>query len=161
LTNYSEQHKLVLITGANDMMKVGTRLKPFNGAFLIDSNGLGDSFHKHFLVPFGERVPGQKIIPALGRINLGQAEFAAGSNFSAGKAVLGSLDTLYFGWSICFEDNFSDLSRKMVNSGAEVLINLTNDGWFGTSLELDQHLAIARLRCIETGRWMIRVCNNG
>jgi apolipoprotein N-acyltransferase len=161
LIKYCKDKEILLISGANDLLKFGQVLKPYNGAFLISGKGIEDSYHKHYLVPFGERVPGQKMFPFLGKINLGQAEFAAGTKFSAGIAALSIEDTLRFGWSICYEANFSELARKMTLDGAEVLVNLTNDGWFGTSLELDQHLAIASLRCIETGRWMIRVTNNG
>jgi apolipoprotein N-acyltransferase len=149
-----------LLTGANDVVEDPRRAYPRNGSFLLDSTGVLERFYKIHLVPFGERVPGQKLLPALGGLNLGQAEFLPGTDRSPGRLPLGR-DTLAFGRSICFEGNFPGHARRMVLGGAQLLTNQTNDAWFGHSLELDQHLAVARLRAIETGRWVIRACNNG
>lgn len=149
-----------LLAGANDVIEEPAGLRPRNGSFLLDSTGVLDRFYKIHLVPFGERVPGQKLLPALGRLNLGQAEFLPGTDRRPGRLPLAG-DTLVFGRSICYEGNFPAHARRMVLEGAQLLTNQTNDAWFGTSLELDQHLAVARLRAIETGRWVIRACNNG
>lgn len=167
---FCRQWDTALLTGANDAELLreddgsafgGQGGKPYNGSFLITQEGLQDFYRKVRLVPFGERVPGQRWFPALGHINLGQAEFAPGSRTRAGALKLKQGDTLRFGYSICFEGNFAALARDMVRSGAQLLTNQTNDAWFGTSVELDQHLAVARLRAVESGRWMVRACNNG
>jgi apolipoprotein N-acyltransferase len=172
LAGFCRKWDTALLTGANDAepreVDDGSAFgnsargsKPYNGSFLFTGEGLQDFYHKVRLVPFGERVPGQRWLPALGRINLGQAEFAPGTRIRAGKLPLRHGDTLSFGYSICFEGNFAALARDMVRSGAQLLTNQTNDAWFGTSRELDQHLAVARLRAVESGRWMVRACNNG
>jgi len=172
LADFCRRHDTALLTGANDAMVGATDdgsafsrsddgAKPYNGSFLITAGGVQEVYHKMRLVPFGERVPGQRWIPALGRINLGQAEFAPGTRTTAGRLPLAEGDTMGFSFSICFEGNFATLARDMVRSGAQILTNQTNDAWFGTSRELDQHLAVARLRAVETGRWMVRACNSG
>lgn len=170
LSAFCGLHHTALLTGANDA-RAGSQddgsafgsaaSKPYNGTFLFTAEGLKGWYHKVRLVPFGERVPGQRWIPALGHINLGQAEFAPGESTKAGLLVMSSGDTLRYGTSICFEGNFAHLARDMVRSGAQVLTNQSNEAWFGTSVELDQHLALARLRAVETGRWLVRACNNG
>lgn len=162
LSDWCRRRGVALLTGANDLGRDGLgRVRPFNGSFLITGDGVVDEYRKIRLVPFGERVPGQRWLPALGELNLGQAEFAPGEDRGAGRLPLPGGDTLRFGRGICFEGNFGALSRDMVRDGAELLLNQTNDAWFGTSLELDQHLAVFRLRAVETGRWLARATNNG
>ncbi len=163
LSSFCAEHSTTLLTGANDMDPVDNERGriPFNGSFLVTQDGIVDSYRKIRLVPFGERVPGQKLIPALGSINLGQAEFGAGTDRKAGVLAKADGDTIRFGWSICFEGNFASLARDMVKDGAGLLTNQTNDAWFGTSRELDQHLAVGRLRTLENGRWLARATNNG
>jgi apolipoprotein N-acyltransferase len=163
LSSFCAEHSTALLTGANDMDPVENERGriPFNGSFLVTRDGIVDSYRKIRLVPFGERVPGQKLIPALGSVNLGQAEFGAGTDRTSAVLPLADGDTVRFGWSICFEGNFASLARDMVRDGAGLLTNQTNDAWFGTSRELDQHLAVGRLRTLETGRWLARATNNG
>ncbi|MCA9783623.1 MAG: apolipoprotein N-acyltransferase [Candidatus Cloacimonetes bacterium] len=160
LIRFSHETGTPLLTGVNDFSGDRESGKPQNGAYLVDSTGVLDRYYKIQLVPFGERVPGQKLLPILGSLNLGQAEFRPGERRSPG-ILPRSGDTLRFGESICFEGNFAPHARAMVLGGAELLTNQTNDAWFGHSWELDQHLAVARLRSVETGRWLVRACNNG
>jgi apolipoprotein N-acyltransferase len=162
LAEFCAANRLALLTGANDgETRQGDGGKPYNGSFLFTGAGLVDDYRKVRLVPFGERVPGQRWLPLLGRINLGQAEFAPGTDLGAGWLPRPGGDSLRFSWSICFEGNFAEPTRTMVRDGAALLTNQTNDAWFGTSRELDQHLALSRLRAVETGRWLVRACNNG
>ena len=162
LGDFCRESGAAMLTGANDVENDGdSRRRPRNASFLVTARGVEDLYHKVRLVPFGERVPGQRFLPALGSINMGQAEFAPGTRLRAGRLALPGGDSLRFAWSICFEGNFAALARAMVRDGAELLVNQTNDAWFGTGRELDQHLAIARLRAVETGRWLARAGNNG
>lgn len=125
----------------------------FNSAVLVSSDGRKIAqYDKIYLVPFGESVPAplQNILPAL-----------VGS-FSVGKEY----DLLPFGDArggvmICFESHFPNLSREYVRQGADVLIEMTNDGYLGKTPVLRQHLANAVFRAVETGRPVLRVTNVG
>jgi apolipoprotein N-acyltransferase len=127
--------------------------KYFNSAVMVDASGNKVAqYDKIYLVPFGETVPAplQNIVPAL-----------VGS-FSYGKEY----DLLPFGDAkggimICFESHFPNLSREYVNEGADVLIEMTNDGYLGPTPVLRQHLANAVFRAVETRRPLLRVTNVG
>jgi apolipoprotein N-acyltransferase len=127
--------------------------KYFNSAVMVDAAGNKIAqYDKIYLVPFGETVPAplQSIIPAL-----------VGS-FSYGKEY----DLLPFGDTkggvmICFESHFPNLSREYVNEGADILVEMTNDGYLGPTPVLRQHLANAVFRAVETDRPLVRVTNVG
>lgn len=127
--------------------------KYFNSAVMVDAAGNKVAqYDKIYLVPFGETVPAplQNIVPAL-----------VGS-FSYGKEY----DLLPFGDAkggimICFESHFPNLSREYVREGADVLIEMTNDGYLGPTPVLRQHLANAVFRAVETSRPLLRVTNVG
>ena len=115
-------------------------------------------YDKHHLVPFGEFVPwGFRWFVDLMRIPLG--DFSRGTTTQAPLAVGGQR----IAFNICYEDLFGDEIRRPLQgeAGATVLINVSNLGWFGDSHALPQHLAIARLRSLETGRPMLRATNTG
>ena len=161
LIEFCRRWELSLLTGANDLVRHEGKTRPQNAAFVLSETGLGDSYAKQRLVPFGERVPGQRWLPVLGKLNLGQAEFLAGDSFQPGRVPLTDTDSLRIAWSICFEGNFGELAREFCLRGAELLVNLTNDSWFRMSREFEQHLTIASLRALECGRWMVRATSNG
>lgn len=126
----------------------------FNSAVLVNTGGRKIAqYDKIYLVPFGESVPAplQNFLPAL-----------VGS-FSYGKEY----DLLPFGAGatggvmICFESHFPNLSREYVRQGADVLIEMTNDGYLGNTPVLRQHLANAVFRAVETSRPVLRVTNVG
>ena len=127
--------------------------KFFNSAVMVNTEGRKIAqYDKIYLVPFGESVPAplQNIMPAL-----------VGS-FSYGKEY----DLLPFGEAsggvmICFESHFPNLSREYVLRGADVLIEMTNDGYLGKTPVLRQHLANAVFRAVETNRPVLRVTNVG
>ena len=127
--------------------------KFFNSAVMVNAEGVKIAqYDKIYLVPFGESVPAplQNIVPAF-----------VGS-FSFGKEY----DLLPFGEAkggvmICFESHFPNLSREYVRNGADVLIELTNDGYLGKTPVLRQHLANAVFRAVETNRPVLRVTNVG
>ena len=127
--------------------------KFFNSAVLVNTEGRKIAqYDKIYLVPFGESVPAplQNIVPAL-----------VGS-FSFGKEY----DLLPFGEAsggvmICFESHFPNLAREYVRRGADVLVEMTNDGYLGKTPVLRQHLANAVFRAVETNRPVLRVTNVG
>jgi apolipoprotein N-acyltransferase len=128
-----------------------------NGAGLFAPDGtLGESYAKRHLVPFGERMPFQRLVPALGRIELGQAEWTPGDRTVLFPSAAGPFACL-----ICFEAIFPDLARRDVRKGARWLVNITNDEWFGNSAALYQHAAMAVFRAAENHVPVARCANTG
>ena len=133
-------------------------LAPYNSAALLDASGrevfLYDKIH---LVPFGEYVPLRQWLTFAGKLTAEVGDFQHGSEYKVGKLA----DGHGFGVFICYEAVFPDLVRRFTANGAELLVNLSNDGWFGRSAAPGQHLAMARVRAVESRRWLLRVTNNG
>jgi len=107
-------------------------------------------------VPFGEYVPFKRLFFFAGDL-LGEA-----GSFDAGRSrnVL-SADGHHYGTFICYESIFGDEVRHFAAEGAEVLINIANDGWYGDTSAPWQHLNMARMRAIENHRWVLRATNTG
>lgn len=127
----------------------------FNSLVALGPNG--SAYHKHHLVPFGEFIPLRPLVERLG----GLVQIPM-SDFSSGPAKQPPLSAagVRLGGSICFEVVFPDLIRRQL-PGAEMLVNVSNDAWFGDSLAPHQHLEMARMRALETGRYLLRATNNG
>ncbi len=132
------------------------RLRLFNAAGLFGLRGETPRYAKRHLVPFGERMPFQALFPALGRIDLGQAEWTPGHD-----AILFPSDAGSFSVLICFESIFPALARSDVRRGARWLVNLTNDEWFGNGPALEQHAAMAVFRAVEHHVPLARCANTG
>ncbi len=114
-------------------------------------------YHKHHLVPFGEFFPAPDAIKDwLERMKLPAPNLARGS---VGQAPIRAAGVL-FGVSICYEAAFGTEQRRWAPE-AEVLINVSNDGWFGDTVALEQHLDMARMRAMEAGRYLLRVTGTG
>jgi apolipoprotein N-acyltransferase len=125
----------------------------YNSAVLVDTTGREIAqYDKIYLLPFGEAVPAplQSIVPAF------VGNFSYGKNYS-----LIPLGDAKAGVMICFESHFGQLSREYVRRGADVLIEMTNDGYLGPTPVLRQHLANAVFRAVETNRPVLRVTNVG
>ena len=130
----------------------------FNVAVLLTEQGEKQQlYRKMHLVPFGEYLPLRPIFqPLCGQMV--PADFTAGRE----PTVLELPDpALRLGTLICFEDTLGELTRRFVQGGAQVLVNITNDGWFGQSPAAEQHLANAVFRAIENRRPLIRCGNTG
>ena len=121
---------------------------------------LGDDeewYYKRRLVPFGEFFP----VPAFVRTWM-RLQSLAYVDFMPGAADQGPLDAAgqKLGATICYEDAYA-VEQLAVLKDATLLVNVSNDAWFGDSTAPHQHLQIARMRALEAGRWMIRATNNG
>jgi len=129
---------------------------PLNSAALVSPAGaLVSRYDKVNLVPFGEFVPWP--FGALARkISTEVGDFAPGE-----RVVISPVDGHRIGAFICYESVFPHFVRRFVAGGAEVLFNLSNDGYFGRSAAREQHLDIVRMRAAENRRWILRATNDG
>jgi apolipoprotein N-acyltransferase len=128
-----------------------------NSAFMLsprgETVGRADKLH---LVPFGEYVPLGNILTFINKLVVGIGDFAPGE-----RAVTLDTGSTKLGVQVCYEVIFPELARQYVQSGARVLVAITNDAWFGRSSAPYQHLAIATFRAIETRTPLIRAANTG
>jgi len=133
----------------------------FVGAKLLDpSGGLVARYHKMHLVPFGEYVPLQPLFTLGGRFAAKLVQEV--SDFTPGtEAATGVVDGHRIGGFICYEAIFPSLVRRFAAGGAELLVNITNDAWYGTTSAPHQHLAMAAFRAIENRRYLVRAANTG
>lgn len=128
---------------------------PLNSAQLISAGGEPlTRYDKMFLVPFGEFVP--PLFGFVNRITKEAGDFAPGT-----EVVVSEVDGQRLGAFICYESAFPHLVRQFTAAGATVLLNLTNDGYFGRSAARLQHLNLARMRAVENRRWLLRPTNDG
>ncbi len=131
------------------------RKEPLNAALMLDPSGaLEGEYDKMNLVPFGEFIP-----PLFGWVNRITRE--AGDFVPGESIVVFKVDGHRAGAFICYESVFPDFVRQFVDQGAEVLINISNDGYFGRSAAHEQHFWIARMRAVENRRWLLRATNDG
>lgn len=133
-----------------------------NGAFVVDPvSGLETRFYaKQHLVPFGEFVPFRPVLGWIGKFVPIGGDFARGDN-PAPLVIATKGSPFAVGALICFEDIFPKLARESTMAGADVLVVLTNNGWFGEGGAAYQHAAHSVLRAVETRRPVLRVGNGG
>lgn len=155
--NFAAAAKVDLLLGAID--EDGDAA--YNAALLVSESGNRTQlYRKMHLVPFGEYIPGRRIIPGLARIVGDQvpSDFGSGVEHTVFATSRGDLRVAPL---ICFEDTIGELTRQFVRGGANLLANVTNDGWFLRSAGSQQHLANAVFRCVETRLPMVRAANTG
>jgi len=128
-----------------------------NSAFVVapsgETVGRGDKLH---LVPFGEYVPLKRLLPFVNKLVVGIGDFSPGEHaapLDVGKTRAGLL--------VCYEGIFPELAREYVRNGARILVNITNDAWYGRSSAPYQHFSIAVFRAVETRTPLIRAANTG
>lgn len=130
----------------------------FNRAYLVSATGdVVGSYDKIKLAPFGEYIPfHDNFLFFLDKLVEGIGDFAAGAD-----ATVLSLPSEKFGVLICFEGIFPDLARRFVANGAHLLVNITNDAWFGRSSAPYQHLVMEAMRAVENRVPLVRAANTG
>ena len=151
INNFARRNNVsVLFNSSEPDISTG---KYFNSAVLVGPEGHKEAeYDKIFLLPFGEAVPSflEGIVPGF------VGNFAYGREYD-----LLPLGDAKAGVMICFESHFGQLSREYVRNGADVIIEMTNDGYLGPTPVLRQHLANAVFRAVETNRPVLRVTNVG
>ncbi|MFQ5989110.1 MAG: apolipoprotein N-acyltransferase [Candidatus Methylomirabilales bacterium] len=129
----------------------------YNSAFLISPRAkIVQKYDKIHLVPFGEYVPLKSLLFFVEKMAAGIGDFRAGQNFTVFEIPGGR-----FGVLICFEAIFPNQVRQYVLAGANFLVNITNDAWFGDSAAPYQHLSMAALRAVENDVYLVRAANTG
>ncbi len=158
VTSFAARTGIPVFSGYADWdLGSGDNPRAYNAAGVFSPDGsLGTRYAKRHLVPFGERMPFQWLVPALGKADFGQAEWAPGDSTVLFPSAAGP-----FGCLVCFESIFADLARSDVRHGARWLVNLTNDEWFGNSSALPQHAAMAVFRAVENRVPLARCANTG
>ncbi len=150
-------HNVHWLIGALTYAGKGSARQVFNSALLLDQDGriLG-RYDKQHLLAFGEYIPLQRYLPFLRNISptIGNLTPGTGGIVTLPNGVgLGPL--------ICYEDIVPELARRAVRQGAQVLVNLTNDVWFGATRAPYQHRALAAFRAVENRVYLVRVTNTG
>ncbi len=150
----SETHFLI---GSPSFIRGTHGVKFRNSAYLITPEGSVEAkYDKAHLVPFGEYVPLKKFLPFLGKMVAQVGDFEPGPK---GRTLAWQNHQL--GVQICFEIIFPHLSRLLARQGASLLLNLTNDAWFGSSSGPYQHFAITVFRAVENKKALLRAANTG
>lgn len=149
--------KTYMVVGSPAFEQEGGRLRYLNSAYLLAPTGevLGRSDKMH-LVPFGEYVPLAKLLPFVNKLVVGIGDFSPGRRVTpldTGKGKVGVL--------ICFEGIFPELAREYVRAGSRLLVNITNDAWFGRSSAPFQHLSMTVFRAVENRVSLVRAANTG
>lgn len=129
----------------------------YNSAALVNPSGEWVArYDKIHLVPFGEYVPFKRWFGFAGGLTKEVGDFSRGASrapLEAGESKLGVF--------ICYESIFPDEVRQSAANGAQVFVNISNDGWYGDSGAYAQHLKQARMRAVENSRWLLRDTNTG
>jgi apolipoprotein N-acyltransferase len=155
--NIARTTKTPLLFGGPHLKIKNKARTSFNSAFVIDADGktLG-RYDKIHLVPFGEFVPFQDILWFVSKMVEGIGDFGRGE-----KAGVFEVKDTRLGISICYEIIFPDLVRQSVKEGAQFLVNITNDSWFGKSAAAYQHMDMVALRAVENRVPIVRAANTG
>ena len=145
------------LIGSPSFERTGDRASYFNSAYLVNPRAktMG-KYDKAHLVPYGEYVPFKKWLPFLGKIVAQVGDFEAGE---VGRTLPWRDQRI--GVQICYEIIFPGLSRAMARNNASLLVNITNDAWFGTTSGPYQHFSMTVLRAVENRRSLARAANTG
>ncbi len=152
---------IYLYAGAN-RYEAAARDRYYNSSFLFEPGG-GDLPHydKVKVVPFGERAPFPKLLGFLRDIQWRGGGYISGDFESGTARTIFEVPDGKFSGVICFDSAFPWLAREMMVQGAEFLVVITNDGWYGRTSAPYQHADMATFRAIENRRWVVRCANTG
>jgi apolipoprotein N-acyltransferase len=160
LRSLTTQHQIALLTGApwyEAIDRAEKKFQYYNSALLLNVDGrFGGQYFKTHLVPFGEYVPMKKYLPFIAPIVQTVGDFTPGTvedPIVYQKAKIGVL--------LCYEIIFPDIAEQWVRAGANILINLTNDAWYGKSSAPQQSFAMTVFRAVENRRSLVRAANTG
>lgn len=146
-----------LLFGSPSYTRHEGKIRFQNSAFVLSPGGeiLG-KYDKVHLVPYGEYVPLRPLFPFIEKLAVGVGDFLPGAGF---EPV--TVDGTQVGFLICYEGIFSEIGRAYGRSDASLLVNITNDAWFGTTSAPLQHLSMTVFRAVENRLYLVRAANTG
>jgi apolipoprotein N-acyltransferase len=154
VTRFAQQHHTAILFNSQEP---ASEQGFYNSALLINEEGrLISQYDKIRLMPFGEYVPLPRWLPGFNQVRAIVGEFTPGSQY-----VLMPIGKVHAGVFICIESAYPWIPRTFTAEGADVLINISNDGYLGPTAVMRQHLANAIFRAVENGRPLLRVTNTG
>jgi apolipoprotein N-acyltransferase len=153
----STQSPLVIGTIGMDFVPKDSIWREYNSALIVGADGRRvGRYDKIHLVPFGEYVPFQQFLFFAHKLTGKVSRFDRGTEHRTFR-----LNGHRYGVFICYEAVFADEVREFAQLGAEALVNISDDGWYGDTSAPWQHLNMVRMRAIENRRWIVRATNNG
>lgn len=145
------------VVGSPSAERAGDGVELFNSAFLVRPDGqIAGRYDKFHLVPFGEYVPLEEFLPFVDKLVAQAGDFGTGQKGEVLRSAGHRLGVL-----ICYEAIFPSLARAAIRNRAGLLVNITNDAWYGRSSAPHQHFSMAVLRAVETRRGLVRAANTG
>jgi apolipoprotein N-acyltransferase len=157
LESLADETGAEMLLGTVTYDQVGGTMAPFNSAVMVKPReGISGRYDKLHLVPFGEYVPLKKLLFFLAPLVQEASDFQPGKGINLLSARFGPVGTL-----ICYEAIFPELTRRYARAGASLMVNITNDAWYGDTAMPRQHLLLAAMRAVESRRWLLRCANTG
>ena len=157
LVSMANESGAAMVFGSPAYKRTAGTINYYNRAYLISPDGRPPQhYDKVHLVPFGEYVPLKTLLSFVNRLVSAAGDFAEGEEIVTLKH-----ESLSIGVLICFEAIFPEIARIHTQKGANILVNITNDAWFGKTSAPYQHLAMAVFRAVENRRPLIRSANTG
>ena len=156
LTQFTREFNITLVLGTYETAYEREKTHYFNSAICLSPDGTYTQYNKMHLVPFGEYTPYETIFSFISNFTHAIGELTPGDQYTFHE-----FRGIRFGSPICYEIIFPDLVRRFCLGGAEFLVTLTNDGWYGESSAPYQHFAIAVFRAVENRRFLLRAATTG
>jgi apolipoprotein N-acyltransferase len=162
LRRLTAELRIHLLFGNDDRDdRVDGRGRIWVGAKMLTPEGdVSFRYHKMRLVPFGEYVPVESVLTLGGRWSARVVQ-AVGAFTPGTEYAVGEVGGHRLAVSICYEAIFPDLLREFTSRGADLLVNVTNDAWYGRTSAPHQHFAMASFRAVENGKYLVRAANTG
>ena len=157
IRNLAIRTKSDFIFGSVSYLRGSNYVDFYNSAYLLSSDGeVKGRYDKIHLVPYGEYVPLRNVFPFIKRLTAGIGDFSSGGGYfplSTADRKIGVL--------ICYEGILPFAARMYKNESADILVNITNDAWFGSTSAPYQHLSMTIFRAVETRLYLVRAANTG
>jgi apolipoprotein N-acyltransferase len=157
VTLAQDKNSYLIVGSLGETQATGGKQQLLNAALVMDPKGnVVGEYDKIHLVPYGEYVPYQNLLFFASKLTREVGDFARGT-----QRKVFDLNGTHVGIFICYESIFPNEVREFTVNGAQVLINISDDLWYGETGAPAQHLQMARMRAVENHRWMLVATNNG